>query len=101
MLARILLIALSVTLVVVVYAMRVNTTQISVGHDTFTAYHGTWLHEVREVTLYGVLIWCFIFARREPTFVRVGLAALFLAFLMTALSPATVKHAASAPLSWH
>jgi hypothetical protein len=79
---RLLLLALSLALVAAVYAMQSNTTQISVGHETLYHMRWPWLHEVREVSIFAILIWSFIFVKREAAFVRIGLAALIIAFTL-------------------
>jgi len=79
---RLLLLALSGALLAAVYLIHANTTQISIGHDSFYSIKWPWLHEVREGSIFGVLGWCLLFLRRDPTFARVGLAAVILAFVI-------------------
>jgi hypothetical protein len=79
---RLLLVLLSLALLAAVYLMRSNTTQIDIGHDSFYTIKWPWLHEVREGSIFGVLGWCLLFLRRDPTFARVGLAAVIAAFVI-------------------
>jgi len=97
---RLLLVVLSLSLLAAVYAMHSGMTQVGVGHDTFSTIKWPWLHEVREVSIFGVLGWCLCFLRREPTFARVGLAAVILAFVIMNLPVAHAKEF-HAPPNWH
>ena len=75
-------------------------TEISLGHDTFYHLKWPWLHNVREVSLFAVLVWCLLFLRREPTLARIGLVAVLLAFAFMTLPPRIFKHPLEVP-SWH
>ena len=94
---RLLLLALCLTLVAAAFAIYSGTTQVTVGHDTFSYLKRPWLHELREISLFGVLIWCVLFLRREPTLARVGLIAVVLAFAVMALPPKILKQPITLP----
>ena len=79
---RILLILLSAALLVVVYLMHTNTTEIAIGHETYYKIKWPWLQEVRETCIFAVLGWCLLFLQRQPTFARIGLAAVIIAFIL-------------------
>jgi len=79
---RLLLVILSLALLTAVYQIHSNTTQITIGHDSFYAIKWPWLHDVREGAIFGVLGWCLLFLRRDPTFARIGLAAVIVAFVI-------------------
>ena len=100
-LSRILLIVLSLALLAAVCAMHAGMTQINVGHDTHYRIKWPWLHEVRETAIFGVLVWCLLFLRREPTFARIGLAAVILAFAIMNLPAALAKELPGLPPVWH
>jgi len=97
---RLFLLALSLTLVCAVFAIHTGTTQVTVGHETFSHIKLPWLRELREVSLFGVLIWCVLFLRREPTLARVGLVAVIVAFAVITLPPRIFKQPISLP-GWH
>lgn len=97
---RLLLILLSLTLVATVYLMHSGTTQLTLGHDSFYSVKWPWLHEVREISIFAVLGWCLLFLRREPTFARIGLAAVILAFVIMNWPLAHDWHLPELPV-WH
>lgn len=97
---RLLLVLLSLALLTAVYLMHTDTTQVTVGHDTFSSIKWPWVHEVREGAIFAVLGWCLLFLRREPTFARVGLAVIILAFVVMNLPPAHGGHLSIPPV-WH
>jgi hypothetical protein len=97
---RLLLVLLSVALLVAVYLMHSGTTQLTVGHETLSSIKWPWLHEIREATIFAVLGWCLLFLRRDPTFARIGLAAVILAFAIMNWPFAHAWHLPELP-SWH
>jgi hypothetical protein len=97
---RFLLVALAVTLLAATYAMQTGMTQVNFGHATFYAIKWPWLHEVREICIFAVLGWCLLFTQREPVFVRIGLIALILTFVIMNLSPHFAKELPTPP-NWH
>jgi hypothetical protein len=90
-LSRLLLLALAVTLVASVVAIHADITEIPSGRSTYYAMHEPWLQKARQISLFGVTIWCLLFVRREPMFARIGLIALLLSFTVTALPPKVLK----------
>jgi hypothetical protein len=94
-LARIVLIVLGSMLLASVLAM-----QVDYGHETLYRIHYPWLREVREVSIFGVLIWCTLSVRRDPALVRLGLVALILAFAVMNL-PLNEVHSAVTLPHWH
>jgi len=97
---RLLLLALAVTLVGSVYLMYMNTVEIPVLHETYYKSKYPWLLEARHISLFGVLIWCVLFARSEPVWVRLGLVAVLLAVAIPLLPPHLLRHPSDLP-SWH
>jgi hypothetical protein len=79
---RLLLVLLSLALLITTYAMHTSATQITLGHDSFYSIKWPWLHEVRETCIFAVLGWCLLFLQSQPTFARIGLAAVIIAFIM-------------------
>ncbi len=100
LLNRIILIALVVALLAAVYATHANMTQINFGHDTLYAFKWTWLHQVREVCIFGILAWSLFFLRGEPLFARIGLAAVIIALAVMNLPPHLIKEL-PVPPGWH
>lgn len=101
---RLLLLALAIALVGAAYAIYDGTTQLTLGHTTVYHTREPWLHEVREVSLFGVLIWCLLFVRSQPAFVRVGLVAVILACAIMVAPPHILKEPITLPdwpKSWH
>jgi len=101
---RLLLLGFALTLVASAFAIYSGTTQVTIGHDTFSHIRQPWLHEVREVSLFGVLIWCLLFLRGEPALSRVGVIAVILACSAMVLPPKIFKEKItlpSLPESWH
>ena len=95
---RLLLLILSVALLAAVYLMHTHTTQIKIGHDSFYSIKWDWLDDVREGSLFGLLGWCLLFLRREPTFARIGLAAVIIAIAMAFMN--WPSHLPAMP-AWH
>jgi len=85
LLKRILLLLFCVALLVAVGVMYLETTRHSTNH--IVTYLEKWrgLREIRQGSLYGILAWCILFARSEPTFVRIGLMTIIAAFVIMAL----------------
>jgi hypothetical protein len=98
---RLLLIALSLALLGATYAMHTGMTHLSIGHDNYYTLKWPCLSEVREVAIYGLLGWCALFVKREPTLVRVGLIAVILAFVIMALPTKLGDPAALLKSAWH
>jgi hypothetical protein len=90
-LSRLLLLGLAVTLVASVVAIHANITEVPYGHDTYYTMRYPWLHNARQISLFGVIIWCLLFLRSEPVFARIGLVALLLSFTVMALPPKVLK----------
>ena len=101
MLNRLLLVVLVIALLGAVYGMHTNTTQITLCHDNFYHIKWPWLQEVRQVSIFGVLIWCLLFVRKEPLWVRFGLVALIFAFAIMALPPKSGNPADILQKIWH
>jgi hypothetical protein len=99
-LTRLLLLALAVTLLAASYGMYSGTRSLTIGHDTFYNFKWPWLHEVRQISLFGTLIWCLLFVKRDSAWVRFGLIAVILASLLIILPPNSIKHPVL-PASWH
>jgi isoprenylcysteine carboxyl methyltransferase (ICMT) family protein YpbQ len=97
---RLLLLILSIALLSAAYATHTGMKQLSFGHETYYLQKWTWLSQVHQVALYGVLIWCLLFAKSEPTCVRIGLGAVILTLILLALPPATVDPSALFK-AWH
>jgi len=83
-LSRLVILVLSIALVAATYMAHMNMTHIAIGHDNYYTMKSPWLSDIREISLYGVLIWCILFAKSETTFVRIGLIAVVLAFILMA-----------------
>ncbi len=79
-LLRLLLLVLSAALLIAVYIAHTHTTEIAFRHETLYTLRSPWVTEVRKWSLFGILGWCILFAKSEPTFVRIGLVAITLAF---------------------
>ena len=94
---RILLLLLAITLLITTYAMHAGMTRASIGHEMVYTLKWPWLSDAREISLYGVLAWCFLFVRSQPVFVRVGLAAVILAFVIMALPPKVIHELPTPP----
>ncbi len=84
---RLLLVLLSVALLTATCSIYSGTTRSSFGHDTFYTFKWPWLLTMRHASLFGVLIWCVLFVKREPLFVRVGLMAVILALVIIIIVP--------------
>ncbi len=97
---RLLLLALATALVLSALVSYSNITEIPVLHDTYYHIKYPWLLEVRHVSLFGVLVWCVLFVRSEPFFVRIGLMAVILAFTFILLPPHILRHPIDLP-GWH
>ena len=79
---RALLIILCVVLLAAVLGSNEEATRKIQDH--VVSYVGQWrgLLEALEFSLFGILIWCVLFVKKEPTFVRIGLVAVMLAFIV-------------------
>jgi hypothetical protein len=82
---RLLLVLLAAALLGATYAMHTGMTHITIGHDNYYTMKWPWLSNVHQVALYGLLAWCLFFVKSEPLFVRIGLFAVILAFILMAL----------------
>ncbi len=90
-LSRLLLLGLALTLVGSVIAIHANITEVPTVRGATYAMHAPWLHNVHQIGLFGTIIWCLLFLRREPVFARIGLVALLLSFTIMALPPKVLK----------
>jgi xanthosine utilization system XapX-like protein len=99
-LSRLLLAGLAVTLVVSVVAIHANLTETPAIHGATYTMRAPWLHNVHQISLFGVVIWCLLFVRSEPMFARMGLVALLLSFTVMALPPKVLRDS-PALRSWH
>lgn len=79
---RLLLIILCVALVAATYGMYLNTTQEVHNHTVRYLIKWPYLHEIRQWSLFAVLVWCLVFAKSQPTFVRLGLAAVIVTLVI-------------------
>ena len=84
-LLRLLLLILCVALLVAVGGMYLGTTRHSHQYIVTTIEKWRGLREIRLGSLFAILAWCLIFARSEPTFVRIGLIAIALSFAVVYL----------------
>jgi hypothetical protein len=99
---RLLLLLLAFALVLSSYAMHAGITHATIGHENTYTYNlkWPWLANVREFSLYAVLVWSFLFVRSQPVFVRIGLVSVILAFVIMALPP-KVMHEIPTPPGLH
>ena len=67
------MVILCVALLVATLGMHLGITESVHGHDTFYVQKWAWLREIRQGALFGVLIWCLIFVKSEPMWVRAGI----------------------------
>jgi hypothetical protein len=84
-LLRLLLLVLSAALLIAVYLQHTHTTELSFRHETLYTIKWPWVTEVRKWSLFAILGWCILFAKSEPTFVRLGLVAITIAFVVMLL----------------
>jgi len=73
MLIRLLFLALCAVLILSTWWTYTSVTVSFLEHDTFYTQVHPWLRPVRQWSLFGVLIFCVLVARRDPLFTRIGL----------------------------
>ena len=83
--SRILLIVLCLALLIASSGMHFGTTLSIHGHNSRYAIKWPELLRLRQIAFFGVLAWGVIFAKRDPTFVRVGLITMILSLAITLL----------------
>ncbi len=84
-LLRLLLLVLSAALLVAVYLQHTHTTELAFRHQTLFTIKEPLATEIRKWSLFAILGWCILFAKSEPTFVRIGLAAITISFAVALL----------------
>jgi hypothetical protein len=92
LLGRLLLLAFGTALVVSTWSQSGFGTPWSSLHDLLHRY-GAWLRDVRDCSMFAVLILCLLVVRRDPLFTRIGIACVLAALTITVIPPRVVHQA--------
>jgi predicted MFS family arabinose efflux permease len=90
---RLVFLLLCAALLVSTWWQHLSTTVSFAGHDTFYTQVHPWLRQIREWSMFGVLAFCILIARRDPTFTRIGLLAVIAALALELIPPREVHQA--------
>ncbi len=82
---RFLLLLCCAALLIAVYATHLATTQSVHEHEIRYLTRWPHLHELHQWSLFAILGWCIVFAKSEPTFVRIGLATIVVTYVIMLL----------------
>ena len=91
-LIRVVFLLLCAALLVSTWWLHLSTTVSFARHDTFYTQVHPWLRQIQQGSLFGVLVWCVLIARRDPAFTRIGLLAVIVALALQIIPPREVEH---------
>lgn len=86
-LLRVVFLLLCAALLVSTWWQHLSTTVSIASHDAIYTQVHPWLGQIRQWSLFGVLVFCFLLARRDPTFTRIGLLAVIAALALVLVPP--------------
>ncbi len=92
-LIRVVFLLLCAALLVSTWWLHLSTTVSFSGHDTFYTQVHPWLRQIRQGSLFGVLAFCILIARRDSAFTRIGLLAVIASLALELIPPREVHQA--------
>jgi hypothetical protein len=88
---RLVFLLLCAALIASTWWLHLATTVSFSEHGTFYTQVHPWLRQIREWSMFGVLAFCLLIARRDPAFTRIGLLAVIAALALELIPPREVQ----------
>jgi hypothetical protein len=91
MLIRVVFLLLCAALLVSTWWLHLSTTVSIARHGAIYTQVHPWLGQIHQWSMFGVLAFCVLLARRDPTFTRIGLLAVIAALALELIPPREVN----------